>query len=78
MRRIIPFLLLTLAAACSDVTAPQSGVWTATTGAGFSFNFTVSPAADEITEVKYIWSGLDCGGVVHTSGSVTLSAVMMS
>jgi len=74
MKRIISSLLLAFAfAACGDATAPQSGVWSATTGTGFSFNFTVSLGADEITRVEYIFSGLTCGGVTHSSGSVSVA-----
>ncbi len=74
MNRIIPSLLLAFAlAACGDATAPQSGVWSAATGAGFSFNFTVSRGADEITEIEYLWSGLTCGGVTHSSGSISVA-----
>ena len=47
------------------------GVWHAST-AGMSLDFTVNSSADRITELTYTFSGLTCGGVTLTSGSVTV------
>jgi uncharacterized protein YjdB len=53
-------------------TAPiVPGVWHATTGSGFSFDFTVDANADYVTQIQYFWSGLSCDGVTYVSGSVT-------
>ncbi len=51
-----------------------SGVWHGTTGAGFTFDFTVATAADYVTQIQYFWSGLSCEGVTRVSGSVTVSS----
>jgi hypothetical protein len=49
------------------------GVWHATTGAGFSFDYTVATGAVYVTQLQYFWSGLSCDGVTKVSGSVTVS-----
>jgi hypothetical protein len=73
MKRIILSLALALVSgACSDATAPQSGIWSATTGVGFSFELTVSSGGNEITEIEYFWSGLSCGGVIHLGGTTAI------
>ena len=48
-------------------------VWNATTGSGFSFDFTVDATADYVTQVQYFWSGLSCEGLTKVSGSTTVS-----
>jgi PKD repeat protein len=48
------------------------GAWHGST-TGMSLDFTVNSSADGITELKYTFSGLQCGGVTHMSGSVTIS-----
>jgi uncharacterized protein YjdB len=50
------------------------GVWHGTTGAGFTFDFTVAAGADRVEQIQYFWSGLSCEGVTRVSGSVTISS----
>ena len=83
MKRMIPYLLLAAAfLACGDSTGTDSdsdpesiatGAWTGTTGSGLTFDFTVGAGAAEITQIVYRFSGLQCGGVTLSSGSITSS-----
>jgi hypothetical protein len=50
-----------------------TGTWSATTGGGFAFDFTVGAGADEISEIVYRFSGLTCEGTTLSSGSLTSS-----
>lgn len=65
------FLLTTCDKSTGSDTQPiATGAWSATTGSGLSFDFTISAGADEITEITYHFSGLQCGGVTLASGSI--------
>jgi uncharacterized protein YjdB len=64
----------TLTITVATLGAIVPGVWHATTGDGFSFDFTVSAGADRVEQIQYFWSGLSCEGVTRVSGSVTVSS----
>jgi len=56
----------------SSIAPIRSGAWRGST-TGMSLDFTVNAGSDGITELKYTFSGLTCGGVTLASGSVTVS-----
>ena len=63
-------VVVTVVAALDPI---EPGVWHGTTGAGFTFDFTIAAGADQITQIQYFWSGLSCEGVTLVSGSTTVS-----
>ncbi len=55
----------------SAVTPVKPGIWRGST-TGMSFEITVNSSGDAITQIKYTFSGLSCGGSALVSGSVTV------
>ena len=78
MKRIWCSLVVSFTlAGCGDggSTAPQpiaTGAWTGSMS-GMSLAFTVNSAGNGITEIRYTFSGLSCGGTTLASGSIILS-----
>jgi hypothetical protein len=54
------------------VTPVKPGIWRGST-TGMSFELTVSSSGDAVTQIKYTFSGLQCGGATLVSGSIIVT-----